>query len=454
MHDGRACQQNRRMIPAPIRADARYRVVDEARIIDLLVLCGWAHEVRLGERASGEQQATATLQRWIAAGLPYVSRADGGRRFDPVEVVNFLKLVGLRDNDPFLEQRFIATGRRMVLEFHGLPDVAGALPSPRALQGRRFTVRLEREFDLRGAREGARTLLRLPLPLEDHALGDLQIEASAPPDIAVNFTVGPGRLDARVHGTPPATLQLGVQLSFTAYPTIPGTHPAALGARDIDLYTRPNEGLIRVSPHIRALAAELAGGESDPLMVVHRNWTYILDHLTCGVVHYDQLDPSHPTDWPLETGWFDCQLGSALLIALCRAQGIPARLVSGYQLYSAIPSPHYWSEIWSDASGWLPLDLICSDLSVRGRDASWRDYFFGLLDYRMKTQCLPRLFNQNPSMPFPAAWHMLARIAGKGIEVGFFDDDSGRPVYRDRISVRQEGGALEAFPSGWAWYRS
>jgi hypothetical protein len=434
------------MIPLPIRADARYRVVDEARVIDLLVLFGWAHEARRGERASGELQAAATLERWIVAGLPYAPSADGGRRFDPVEVVNFLKVVGLRDNDPFLEERLIATGRRMVLEFHGLPDVAGALPSPRVLQGRRFTVTLQREFDLRGAREGARTLLRLPLPLEDHALGDLKIEPFAPPDTAVNFTAGPGRLDARVSGTAPSTLALGVQLSFTAYPTIPGTRPATLAATDIELYTRPNEGLIGVSPRIRALAAELAGSESDTLKVVHCYWTHILDQLTCGVVHYDELDPSHPTDWPLQTGWFDCQLGSALLIALCRARGIPARLVSGYQLYSLTPSPHYWSEIWSDAYGWLPLDLICSDLSVRGRDAPWRDYFFGLLDYRMKTQCLPRLFNQNPSMPFPAAWHMLARVEGKGIEVGIFDNDSGTPVYRDRISARQEAGVREASP--------
>jgi Transglutaminase-like superfamily len=442
----RICVQNRRMIPRPIRADARYRVVDEARIIDLLVLSGWAHEVRLGERASSELQATATLERWIAAGLPYTSSTDRSRRFDPVEVVNFLKLVGLRDRDPFLEEHFIATGRRMVLDFHGLPDVAGALPSPRLLQGRRFIVTLQREFDLRGASKGSRTLLRLPLPLEDDALSDLKIEPFAPPDTAANFTVGLGRLDARVSGTLPSTLALGVQLSFTAYPSIPSTHPTTLAATDIELYTRPNEGLIRVSPRIRALAAELAGSETDTLKVVHRNWTYILDELTCGVLHYDELDPAHPTDWPLETGWFDCQVGSALLIALCRAQGIPSRLVSGYQLYSAIPSPHYWSEIWSDACGWLPLDLICADLSVRGRDAPWRDYFFGLLDYRMKTQCLPRLFNQNPSMPFPAAWHMLARVDGKGIEVGFFENDSGTPVYRDRISVLQEACVPEALP--------
>src|SRR5450631_3075901 len=96
---GRTCQHNRRMIPAAIRADARYRIVDEDRIIDLLVLCGWAHEVQQGKRASAVQGAAAALDRWIAAGLPFAPTADGARRFDPVEVVNFLKDVGQRNGD-------------------------------------------------------------------------------------------------------------------------------------------------------------------------------------------------------------------------------------------------------------------------------------------------------------------------------------------------------------------
>ena len=142
----------------------------------------------------------------------------------------------------------------------------------------------------------------------------------------------------------------------------------------------------------------------------------------------------------MDTGWFDCHLGSALLVALCRATDIPARLVSGYLLYPASPSYHYWAEAWVDGRGWVPMDLVCSDLSARGRDARWRDYFLGCLDYRMKTQCLPRLFDRTPTVRFPAAWHILPRPREDGAEIGFFARDSGELIYRDQISVRQEIG--------------
>jgi hypothetical protein len=56
----------------------------------------------------------------------------------------------------------------------------------------------------------------------------------------------------------------------------------------------------------------------------------MIDELACGPVHYDQVTPATPCDWVLESGWYDCQLGSAFLVALARARGIPARIVGGY----------------------------------------------------------------------------------------------------------------------------
>ena len=86
--------------------------------------------------------------------------------------------------------------------------------------------------------------------------------------------------------------------------------------------------LIRISPRIRTLAAELAGSAQGPWATVQRFWDFILDQLISGIMHYDQLDVPYPADQVLDAGWFDCQLGSALLAALCRARRIPARLVA------------------------------------------------------------------------------------------------------------------------------
>ena len=430
------------MIPAAVRPDARYRIVDEGRIVDLIVLNGYARESPAWGREQATRDAREALGRWIAAGLPFARSQDGTRRFDPAEVLNFMKFIGARDGDPFWEQCFVATARGIILEFHHSDHAAAVPPSPTALPSQPFRVAFEREFDLDGGERGARTLLRLPLPLEDHTLRDLKVVTVAPPQVEVEFTVAPGRLDARLAGTHRGAITLGVELSFNAYPTVATPTSTSLAAPEIDLYTRWAEGLINVSPRVQALAAKLAGNLAESRAAVMRFWSFMLDELTIGVLHYDELNPAHPIDWVLESGWYDCQMGSALLIALCRARGIPARMASGYFLYPASPTPHYWVEVWLDHAGWTSLDTICADLSVGGRDAPWRDYFFGCLDYRMKTQCLPRVFNHNPGMPFPPAWHMLTSADGMGIDVSFFANDTGTLVYRDRIAVRYGASAM------------
>jgi hypothetical protein len=96
-----------------------------------------------------------------------------------------------------------------------------------------------------------------------------------------------------------------------------------------------------------------------------------------------------PGDWLLDSGWGDCQLVSALFASMCRARGIPARILGGFYLYRTFSTNHYWAEAWIDGQGWMPFDFSCWDLSRGGQDPAWRDYFFGRLDCRLTNQCLP-----------------------------------------------------------------
>ena len=251
-----------RMKRPAMGADGRNRTVDETRIVDYLVLCGWSREAHSGDRAPAERAARAALDGWIALGLPFARTADGARRFDPAEVVNFLKWAGAEHGDPFWEERFIANSRELVRAFHS-PIAPGVPPPPATLGPQRFTVTVQREFALQ-KEPGARALVRLPLPLEDDALRDLAIEFIAPPGVDVDFAIAPGRLDARF--APPAapTITLGVRMSFTARPAATDPQSAPLSPADRKLYTRPAEGLVRISPQVHALAARLVGTEREP----------------------------------------------------------------------------------------------------------------------------------------------------------------------------------------------
>jgi hypothetical protein len=422
-----------------ISGEARYRTVEEARIVDLLLIHGWAYEVRAGRRAEAEPAARAALDRCVDLGLAWRRAPSGGRLFDPVEVSNFLEWAGVNRAERTWEDRCAATARRLVLEAHGGGE-GDRPPAPAALGPQRYAVTIRRGFNLEGREPGERVRLRLPLPLEDAALSDLHMRFSPPEGVAVETRAGPARLDALVAVPADGQVTIGVRVEFTARPVLPAGPGAALDPVEADLYTRPREGLIAVGERVGALAAALAGAETDPWSLLRRFWAFMLDDLACGAIHYDRLDPARPADLVLDEGWYDCQIGSALLAALCRARGLPARLVNGYMLHVAAPAFHTWLEVWIEGRGWVPLDLGCWDLSVGGRDADWRDCFFGRLDHRMAVERPPRLFGGPGAVRLPAAWHMLTAPDGRGSMVEFRALDGGGLVYREHIEVERLGG--------------
>ena len=402
--------------------------------MELLALHGWAQRMRRGDRAAVLAEVHHVLERWIDAGLAFERAAGGERCFDPAEVMNTIKWASLHRGDPVWKDHFVETGRELVREFHPVCDADGVPPAPTALPARRFMVTLERAFNVRGHPAGKPLHLRLPLPLESDALRHLQIARARSSVADTDLAVGPGRIDARLSAPIDGVVTLAAELSFEASPTVPMSG-AALAPDEVQLYTRAQEGVIQVDARIGALGAELAGSAGEPWSAVKRFWDFVLDRMTCGVVHTDEL-VAKPLHGILDSGWYDCRLGSALLIALCRARGLPARMASGYMLYSTSPFHHYWMEVWIDRRGWVPLDLSCADLSAAERNTPWHDYFFGCLDYRMQTQRLPRLFDRSPAVRFPPSWYALDRSLEDGVEFGIFETGSGSLVYRDRISVR------------------
>jgi hypothetical protein len=163
-------------------------------------------------------------------------------------------------------------------------------------------------------------------------------------------------------------------------------------------------------------------------------WDYINKEMMSGAIHYDQVDFASPCDWTLDAGWFDCQLGSSLFVALCRARRIPARLVGGYLLYPVSPTNHFWAEVWIEDRGWSPFDFITWDICRAGCDEDLGNRFFGRLDYRIACERLPRVFTGSLGVPIPPAWCIIqvARPGGVGIglrEVG------GTAVYEDTVRM-------------------
>jgi transglutaminase-like putative cysteine protease len=361
------------------------------------------------------------LEHWIALGLGVRRGADGERYFDPCEVLNFLKQAGLDGRDAFWSERLVGTARRLVVDM-------------RNDDPRKFTVELRRTFNTQSLPAGAALRLRMPLPLTSDHLGDLEIHPHAVA-AGAHVAVSRGRLEVRTQASDSGEVTIGATTTFTACPRELNRERSQpdLGAPDLR-YLRPREGLIVVSDRVAALASSLVGADADPLMAVRAFWNYCIDHFSQGAVHYDQVDMEASGDWLLDSGWGDCQLVSALFASMCRARGIPARILGGFYLYRTFSTNHYWAEAWIDGQGWMPFDFSCWELSRGGQDPAWRDYFFGRIDCRLTNQCLPLDFTGAVGVKIPAAWHIQQSAQPVGVAVGLFDVE-GKPVYRDFVAV-------------------
>ena len=388
------------MRPLEVFGDDRYRTIDEARIVEALQFWGWRIQIEAGNGVQAELEAKAALKRFVELGLPYRNAADGGRLFDPAEAFCFVKWAAIYRGDPAWRDHFIPNYRR---EIWGSRPGAGSFSKPPAFESPgpdRFTMTVWRRFNLAGRRPGDRIRLRLPLPVEDSGVRDLSFEFLPPAGFTVQTSVSPARLDVLLEVPDTAEVTIGVRANFTTYQVNPD--PAAkLDPAEFSLYTVADEGLIRISPRIRALAARLAGDEREPLAIVRRFWDFMFEELATGFIHYAMLDPSDPLAWVLEKGWFDCKTGSALI----------------------------------EGSGWLSFDFESWELSEGGTDADWRYYRFGRLDARVVVERLPRLFNGLGAIKLPEAWHMLQSAGYPGVLIDFEDVDTGKWVYRERVEV-------------------
>jgi transglutaminase-like putative cysteine protease len=105
------------------------------------------------------------------------------------------------------------------------------------------------------------------------------------------------------------------------------------------------------APEIQRLAQGLS--EKDPLKSLQIIYQLVLDTLS----YEGEMQQELGASGALAEGRGDCTEYADLLIALCRAAGIPARTVSGLALKKNMANPnHHWAEVWLPTYGWIPVD--------------------------------------------------------------------------------------------------
>jgi transglutaminase-like putative cysteine protease len=407
------------MVALTVTGEPRRRTIEESRIVALLMLHGWTFEVRSDERTRAEREAASALEGLVAQGLPWAQGPDGERLFDHVEVSNFMRRAGLRGEDPVLLEHYAPSARHMVRSAE-MTRAAG------------YAVTIRRRFNLADRTPGAPIRLRLPTPLLP-----ARTEFLAPQNAAVEARFEADRVEVALEVPVDRQIDLGIRTTFDAVSPPPADPSRRLDQVEADLYLRGREGLIQVDGRAMSLAERLTGDACQPLDVIRRLWGFMMDELAFGVLHHDRINPADPYALALSEGWYDCRLGSAMLAAMCRARGIPARVVHGYMLYSVAPDIHTWMEAWIDGAGWRPFDLLAWDLEARSAGGAWREHFFGRIDHRLPVERPPRLFAGTGDVRLPRAWQMLTYADEAGTVIEFQDLETGALVYAESIAVER-----------------
>ncbi len=147
--------------------------------------------------------------------------------------------------------------------------------------------------------------------------------------------------------------------------------------------SRLDEVHMEVNPTIQKIADEVAGDEKNPVLQAHKFFQYVIDHSE----HYSKSGPT-PKGKCLGDA-MECLAGTGdccsdqhgLFIALCRARGIPCRLMFGSRLKPENlgkdhePGYRCWPNFYAPGLGWVPLDISSGDAA--GDKA---DNWFGGLD--------------------------------------------------------------------------
>lgn len=120
-------------------------------------------------------------------------------------------------------------------------------------------------------------------------------------------------------------------------------------------YLRPNQYVdYEDAANTLAKAKELAGSETDPLKIVEKVYTFVVNNLT-----YDrQLAATVQSGYlPVLDNVLAAKKGicfdyASLMTGMLRSLGVPCKLVVGYAGTSN-PAYHAWISVWTKETGWI-----------------------------------------------------------------------------------------------------
>lgn len=133
------------------------------------------------------------------------------------------------------------------------------------------------------------------------------------------------------------------------------------------------------TPYLKALAKEIVGEETNPLVKAKLIYDYITSKVMYSYVRAYITLPNIPEY--VATGLKgDCGVQAILFITLCRIVGIPATWQAGLYATPLTIGNHDWARFYVSPFGWLYADCSFGGSAYRQGDKERQEFYFGHLD--------------------------------------------------------------------------
>jgi len=137
------------------------------------------------------------------------------------------------------------------------------------------------------------------------------------------------------------------------------------------------------TPYLKALAAELKGEETNPLVIARRFYDFVTKQVDYRFVR-DYASIDNLSEYCAVNLRGDCGIQALCFIVLCRIAGIPAKWQSGLAAEPDSIGEHDWAQFYVPSIGWVYADPSFGGGARRRGDEAQRLFYFGNLDpYRI-----------------------------------------------------------------------
>jgi hypothetical protein len=168
---------------------------------------------------------------------------------------------------------------------------------------------------------------------------------------------------------------------------------------------------VKITPEMKTLAAQIVGGETNPVKAARKIYDWELDNIDYWVKDpkNKKASPTGNSEYCLANKTGNCTDFHSLFASLARASGIPTRIVYGSIFKPDLngqdkdASYHCWPQFYASGIGWISHDVAVADIfkgtfpvnadnetlvklttasGYSGPDEKMVNYYFGNLDAR------------------------------------------------------------------------